>query len=137
MLKRKRIGMIVWGSILLCIGLYMLILSYAVSTESPASVAFLPVLIIGGMITAGGLLLIIFGIINAVKTSRYNNEVMRRNEIFTANCIYCGRSLTCTARNFRFHRRFPEGYTTCPYCKGNISRNAFGVSAGYQPYNNY
>ena len=129
--------MIVWGSILLGIGLYMMILSYAFSTDSAVSDASagLPVLIIGGMITAGGVLLLVFGIISAVKTTKYNNEIISRNELFTTNCIYCGRSLSCTVKDFKYHRNYPAGYVDCPYCRGHISRNAFAVNTGYQQVN--
>ena len=128
--------MIVWGSILLIIGLYFVLMGFA---GAAGESGLAPLLVIGAMLSLGGVLLLVFGILNAVKTTKYNNELISRNEIFTTNCIYCGRPLSCTVKDFKYHRNYPAGYVDCPYCRGHVSRNAFsvGFQTGYQPYNNY
>lgn len=131
-MKRKRIGMIVWGVILLGIGLFILITGNIATQGSKKIILFIWLCSIP-LIT--GTFLLSFGIIDTVRATRYNNEILKRNELYVTNCIYCGRLFSRTAKYFRFHRNFPEGYTNCPYCKRHISKNTFDIRSGCAPQN--
>lgn len=129
MLRKTKKGLIIWGGILLFLSLYFIIVYFAAGSGLMARdmQSRIAVIVVFLILFAGGVTMLTFGIINAVLTGKHNRELLRQNLTFTANCIYCGGLITCTVRNFRPHRRFPEGYTTCPYCKRPVSKNAFGV----------
>ena len=153
MLKRKRVGLIVWGIILSTAGMFFFILglvlyniepirhysynSYFGSYYETRNGGYLAMALIGVAVFAGGVIMLVFGIRNAVKTTRYNNTVMSHNEVYFANCVFCGRPITCALKDFIPHRNYPEGYITCPFCRRPLSRNVFSVSPGFQPQMNY
>ena len=118
MLKRKRVGMIVWGAIIVLFSI-LIMLSYQDQDKSN--------LILGGIVMAGGFGLLVPGIILAAKVSVANNRILNENEGFTyvANCLYCGRPVSCKFQDFQNHKRYPEGFLYCPICKHPISRNVF------------
>lgn len=129
MLKHARVGLIVWGAILLVGSLISII---AVSSElngySNDAAIFMILLI---LIMLGGAIMIVFGIINVVKTSNYNREILNQNIVYYGFCPHCGTRLDCTIRDFRQHGRFPEGFVYCKVCKKPVSKNAFN-QAQYQ-----
>ncbi|MBR4256376.1 MAG: hypothetical protein IKQ18_04360 [Clostridia bacterium] len=129
MYKRKRIGLIIWGGILILAGLIM-ITSAVLGTRTGSTKAgdIFAVFVTALMFFAGGGLMITFGIINCIKVSRYNNELKNRDVRYTARCTFCGYDLICTPEHFKPHRRYPEGYTTCPACKKPLSLNLFKVT---------
>ena len=129
MYKRKRIGLIIWGGILILAGLIM-ITSAVLGTRTGSTKAgdILAVFVTALMFFAGGGLMITFGIINCIKVSRYNNELKNRDVRYTARCTFCGYDLICAPEHFKPHRRYPEGYTTCPACKKPLSLNLFKVT---------
>ena len=136
MLKRKRVGLIVWGIILSTLGLIYFIVGLCVQLVNHYDYMWIMALA-GFFVLAGGVIMLVFGIRNAVKTTRYNNTVMSHNEVYFANCVFCGRPITCALKDFIPHRNYPEGYTTCPFCRRPLSRNVFSVSPGFQPQMNY
>lgn len=118
MLRRKRVGMIVWGVIFLLFAILVMI-SYQDEYMSN--------LILGGVIMAGGLGLLVPGIILSIRVSVTNNRILNENKGFTyvTNCPFCGRSVGCKIQDFQKHKRYPEGFLYCPVCKHPISFNAF------------
>ena len=128
MYKKKRIGLIVWGGILLTVGLLVAaaaIGSTVTKTEKVGDI--LSMVSSAFMFLSGGGIMLTFGIINCVKVSRYNNELKNKDVRYTARCTFCGYDLICSPEHFRPHRRYPEGYTTCPACKKPLSLNLFKV----------
>lgn len=136
MLRRTKKGLIIWGSILLCFSLYFITAYFLAGNgwQARDMQSRIAAIIIFLFLSAGGVTMLTFGIINAVLTANHNRELLSRNLTFTANCIYCGGLINCTVRDFRPHRRYPEGYTACPYCKRPVSKNAFGVYQNNPPY---
>lgn len=117
MLKRKRIGVIVWGVILFGIsGIFVLM-----CLESNAS----GIVLFPGILLMVSLVMVIGGIINAVSVTKYNNELLRRGTKYLANCPFCKKDIKCTIADFRPHGRYPEGFIYCPVCKKPVSKNAF------------
>lgn len=128
MYKKKRIGLIIWGGVLLMAGLLVLTASVrGASTNGSKLGEVLSEFVLSVMFFSGGGLMITFGIINCVKVSRYNNELKNKDVRYTARCTFCGYELICSPEHFRPHRRYPEGYTTCPACKKPLSLNLFKV----------
>lgn len=117
MLQHKRVGLIIWGAILTAIGFIMFV--------SGAADGIGALIIIGLMILAGGILMLAFGIVNAVKVTKYNNDLINDGKSYTTNCVKCGRVISAQTKDFRPHGRFPEGFIYCPVCKAPISKNAF------------
>ena len=117
MLKRTRVGLIVWGMIIIFFGIMFLCLS----AEDKSW------LIVGGIITAGGLGLLVPGIILAIKVKVDNKRLIEENAGFSyvTTCPFCGRPVGCKIQDFRFHKRYPEGFVFCSICKHPISRSAF------------
>lgn len=113
MLRKKRVGLIVWGTI-------FLVVSFALFLTRDA-VAFSIAL----FVLAGAILMLVFGVINVASATRYNNILLAENLTFRGNCPYCNRDIQCTIRDFRLHGRYPEGFLYCPVCRKPISKNAF------------
>ena len=83
---------------------------------------------LGGLVlTVGGATMLGFGILNAVKTTKYNNEIMSRTEVYCTNCIYCSRPITCALKDFKAHKNYPEGFVYCPFCNRPVSKNTFNI----------
>ena len=128
MYKKKRTGLIVWGGILLTVGLLVAAAAVGSTVTKTEKVGdILSMVSSAFMFLSGGGIMLTFGIINAVKVSRYNNELKSRDVRYTAKCPFCGYDLICSPEHFRPHRRYPEGYTTCPACKKPLSLNLFKV----------
>ena len=117
MLRSKKIGLVVWGTILFVISVVL----FAIPEEFTT--------VIGLFILAGAILMMVFGVLNIVSVTKYNNILLSDNENveYHANCTFCGREIQCTIREFRPHGRFPEGFVYCPVCKNPVSRNAFNA----------
>ena len=136
MLRRTRKGLIIWGAVLLAYS-FMIFVVYAfagngwqnrdLSTKAGAIVMFL-------LAFFGGVVMLTCGIINAVLTAKHNRELINQNLVFITDCMFCGRTVNCGIQDFRPHRRYPEGYTLCPFCKRAVSKNAFGVYQNNPPY---
>ena len=128
MYKKKRTGLIVWGGILLTVGLLVAAAAVGSTVTKTEKVGdILSMVSSAFMLLSGGGIMLTFGIINAVKVSRYNNELKNKDVRYTARCTFCGYELICSPEHFRPHRRYPEGYTTCPACKKPLSLNLFKV----------
>ena len=112
MLKRNRIGLLVWGTLVFTVG------TVFIGSEVP---------FLAWMLMLGGATMLTFGIILLVKTTKYNNQLRAeyQNMILTTNCLHCGRQVDTNLESFVTHRNFPEGFIYCPICKKPISRNAF------------
>ena len=129
MLRGKRIGLIVWGTIL-SVGSFAL---FAVDDEVATYAGIVNLI--------GAALMIIFGIVNIVSATKFNNIMLSGNTDFIGRCTTCNNEIQCTIKDFRPHGRFPEGFLYCPVCKRPISRNAFRPLTGYRgipdnPYDN-
>lgn len=111
MLRKKRIGLIIWGAILFFTSLFFL------SDGDGRIAAFI--------LLPGGILLLVFGIINVVSVTKHNNILISETPNWQGNCPNCNREVRCSIRDFRPHGRYPEGYIYCPICKKPISKNAF------------
>ena len=113
MLRRKKIGLIIWGAILLvgAIGMF--------GTDEAFG------FILGIFLLAGAILMITFGIINAVSVTKYNKTLLAQNIDYRCQCPSCGKDIQARIQDFRPHGRFPEGFIYCPICKKPISKNAF------------
>ena len=127
MLRGKRIGLIVWGVILGSGSIALFALDDEVATG------------IGLVNLFGALMMIIFGIVNVVSTTKYNNILLSQSPTdFIGKCPSCFNEIQCTIRDFRRHGRFPEGYLYCPVCRKPISKNAFrpypASGSGYGSY---
>ena len=123
MLKRTRGGLIAWGIITFFIGImfmYIYITDFMTAQNRSG-------LIVGGIILAVGLAILVSGIINAIKVSAINKQIIENDAGFSyvTNCIHCGRPVRCKIQDFHTHGRFPEGFSYCPICKHPISFNAF------------
>lgn len=116
MYRKRRVGLIVWGCILLVLGLPFAIIGLSEEIWIVAVVWLLP----GASLLTGG-------IINAVLVTKHNNNLTQSNRgmIYYANCLYCQRPISVKLNEFIIHRNYPEGYVDCPFCKQHISRNAF------------
>ncbi len=135
MLQRKRIGLIIWGAILLGIGLIVLAGSAGsgymrIPTTNAGTFIGL------GFIVGGGLMLG-FGIKNAVSVTSHNSKIINDGLVHITPCPYCGAEIRAKSSEFRPHSRFPEGYIYCRVCKKPVSRNAFdrpmGAAAPFTP----
>ncbi len=116
MLRGKRIGLIVWGIIFLFVSLAL----YSVGNGFASAVASINLI--------GALLMIIFGIVNVVSATKYNNLMLRQNLHYNCVCPSCAKNIDCDIKSFRRHGNFPEGFVYCPVCKHPISRNLFNVT---------
>lgn len=123
MLKHAKVGLIVWGCILLLGSLIALIAMYDSFSYGDGGVAAFVILII--LIMLGGAIMLVFGIVSTVKASNYNREILNRNVIYYGFCPHCGTRLDYTIKDFRPHGRYPEGFAYCKVCKKPVSRNAF------------
>lgn len=132
MYKKKRVGLIVWGAILVFSALSILLLMFATyrQEKNVSMVYFYTLLAFTLNMLAGGCLLLGFGIGNAVRVSRANNRVRRENEgyYFITTCYHCGRQVTCRFQDFSMHSRFPEGFVYCPACRTPLSIKTFTKS---------
>ena len=147
--KRARVGMIVWGSILLGFGSIIGIISisgiagvrinrYYYSAASLLSSYYIFLAFALNFLIGGGLLLA-FGIRSAALARRHNTQVYIEDSNFTysAVCYRCSASVTCTYSQFRPHARFPEGFVYCPVCRTPLSINLFSkIPTRYVPGSN-
>ena len=115
MIKKARVGLIIWGAILVVISIIF------AGLGSSAADFF----IIFGVLFVGGAIMIVFGILNVVKTSKYNNELLAKSGMFNGVCPSCRSQITASVKDFKPHGRYPEGFIYCPVCKKPISKNAF------------
>ena len=130
-LKRKRVGLIVWGIILISLSLAFFL--SAISTfiqegqNMEGAIAAISMIIIGLFALAGGIVMLIAGILNATKVSRYNRQVLEEEKryYYSGICPFCQRTVNCEYADFNPHKRYPEGFIYCPICRKPISRNAF------------
>ncbi len=129
MLKRKRIGLIVWGVILTVFGFFMLlgsgeILQNVYKGDLLQTSVWIIIVV---SLLLGGTLMLVFGIVNAVKVSRYNNRILEANRdiIYITTCYNCGYQISAKFTDFTPHSRFPEGFVYCPVCKKPCGKNAF------------
>ena len=135
MLKKARVGLIIWGAILSVVGLYFLLGAlhslapndYTTNQSTAASTALI-LCLFGLFILSGGVLMLVFGIINAVKTKKYNKSI--ENDLYVARCFVCGTEVRCNPADFTAHRNYPEGFRYCPVCRKPLSRNAFTLYPG-------
>lgn len=106
MLKGKRVGMIVWGFIILFI-----------------SIPFIAAKILFGVyLLVAGAGLFIAGIIITANVVRYNKALLEREGThLNGVCFRCNTSVCIPRVNFRRHRNYPEGYARCPFCKQPLS----------------
>ena len=131
MLKRKKVGLIVWGVILSAIGGVLIPLmmmsapDFFSDSGNRSSLVFWIVTAV--MLAIGGTLMLVFGIVNAVKVSRYNNRILSETKdlIYIATCFNCGYQISAKYMDFTPHSRYPEGFVYCPVCKKPCSRNVF------------
>ncbi len=129
MIKKKRTGLIVWGSILLTLGAIFLIGCIVNRTSSYGyrgndSITYL---FPGVICFIGGGLLLGFGIRNSILVSRNNSQAEEENRgvIYYATCFSCGTPVEATFNMFQPHRNYPEGFVYCSVCKRPISKNMF------------
>ena len=113
MLRRKKIGLLIWGTIFL--------VASGMCFASDNAGGF----VIGLFLLAGAILMIVFGIVNVVSVTKHNNILIRENLDYRCQCPNCARDIQARIQDFRPHGRFPEGFIYCPICKKPISRNAF------------
>ena len=132
--KRKRVGLVVWGSILVTMGLFLL-LSVAVTKNGWSMRSGMEMTTFALFLLLGGGILLGFGIRNFVLVSKYNNALENENAGITycMNCFYCNYPVSVTYRDFQPHRRYPEGFIYCPFCKRPLSKNAFQRIAAQPP----
>ena len=129
MLKRRRVGMIVWGAILTFVGIVLhfeALLLCLNSGNKRLPDIYLEVIVLfafGLLFICAGVVLLVFGIINAKKVTAYNQEL--NQTIYTARCYSCGIVVQSRIGDFRPHRRYPEGFVYCPVCRKPLSRRLF------------
>ena len=128
MLQRKKIGLIIWGAILLGIGI--IILASSMSTGYMRVPGVNAGTYIGLAFAVGGGLMLGFGIKNAVSVTNHNSEIKNDGLLHITPCPYCGAEIRARSSDFRPHGRFPEGFVYCRVCKKPVSRNAFDRPAG-------
>ena len=136
--KRRgiRYGLLVWGiilSVLSIVSLLCFIVSPRVnSVYTNVSLIYSAIFT---FINGQALILIFIGV--SISTLKYNKEVDKYNSTIDTNtplvarCWTCQNSVIARIEDFRTHKRFPEGFVYCPYCKTPISANAFVYQ--YQP----
>ena len=116
MLRRKRVGLLIWGTIfLIASGIFF-------ATDEAAG------FIVGLFVLTGAILMLVFGILNVISVTKHNNTLVAENLDYRAQCPNCARDINARVQDFRPHGRFPEGFIYCPICKKPVSKNAF------QPY---
>ncbi len=129
MIKRKKIGMIVWGSILFVIGTVFMLgcIINATSRYGYRGNDNIVFLSLGILFYVGAALLLAFGIRNVVLVSKNNRRVEEENRgiLYQTNCFTCGAPVQVDIYAFQPHGRFPEGFVYCPYCKRPLSKNVF------------
>ena len=123
MLKRAKVGLIIWGAILSVI--LLILIAVAVEAGDDMGEAGGAVIIVLVFLLLGAAAMIVLGIVNAVKTSQYNRQLLSQNILYDGFCPYCGTRINATIKDFRPHGRYPEGYINCMVCKKPISRNVF------------
>ena len=123
-LKRKRIGLIVWGAIVSGFALSCIISAILSSVNLTGLVV---IVILYLCLLAGGIAMLVGGIINVSRVSQYNQQVLaEENRYYYAGvCPHCQHPVSCGFSSFSPHRRYPEGFIYCPYCKRPISKNLF------------
>ncbi|MBQ7173400.1 MAG: hypothetical protein IJR88_04715 [Clostridia bacterium] len=122
-LKSKKIGLIIWGAILIVISFMVFFYASYSNDDTVAPIAN----IIGLCMLPGGILMIVGGIINAVKVTQYNRRVIEEENryYYSGVCPFCQYAITCELSAFSPHRRFPEGFIYCPVCKKPVSKRVF------------
>ena len=113
MLRRKKVGLVIWGTI------FLIASGLCFAADNAAG------FIIGLFILAGAILMLVFGVINIVSVTKNNNILIRENLDYRGQCPNCARDIHARIQDFRPHGRYPEGFIYCPICKKPISRNAF------------
>ena len=133
MLKRKRIGLIVWGVIFNAVG-FLLVMwivmnedRYLNSIYSQNRAEGMFWILIGIMLAAGGMIMLIFGILNAVRVTRFNNKILAETNRLTyyATCFGCGYRISARYNDFTPHSRYPDGFVYCPVCRKPLSFHLF------------
>ena len=133
MLKRKRTGLIVWGAVLNRIGVLLVMWivmnedRYLNSIYSQNRAEGMFWILIGIMLAAGGMIMLIFGILNAVRVTRFNNKILAETNRLTyyATCFRCGYRISAKYTDFVPHSRYPNGFVYCPVCRTPCSINIF------------
>ncbi len=113
MLRRKKIGLVIWGTIFLILAFGMF------GTNESFGFA------LGLIFLAGAILMLTFGIINIVSVTKHNKTLLAQNIDYRCQCPSCGKDIQARIQDFRPHGRYPEGFIYCPICKKPISKNAF------------
>lgn len=121
MVKHKRVGLIVWGCIFILISIAGAIGILASPVDEPAAMLIVLPFFIGGVI------MLAFGIRNAVLVTKNNSQVKANDDLYVTQCFRCGREIRAELKHFRPHGRYPEGFIYCPVCRTPISKRAFSV----------
>ena len=130
--KKKRVGLIVWGAILITVGgIYLLLLSIS-ALQGRGSASVYAAMAMFFMLILGGAIMLIFGIINVVNVKKYN-AALDVNALHVTRCFSCGTEISCFLKDFREHSRYPEGFIYCPVCRKPLSRRAFTVYPSNTP----
>ena len=121
--KGKKIGMLIWGTLLVLLGLGICLRCLRSHTSSDMVVIAFTIF----AIVIPGAILIAFGIRNIILVTRYNNQLEEeyKGYVLTATCLNCRSPIRSNYKDFQVHGRYPEGFVYCPLCKAPISRNAF------------
>ena len=84
-------------------------------------------ILIGIMLAAGGMIMLIFGILNAVRVTRFNNKILAETNRLTyyATCFGCGYRISARYNDFTPHSRYPDGFVYCPVCRKPLSFHLF------------
>ena len=135
--KKKRIGLVIWGSILtglFFLSLLVFLADYRAGTSVSGTInrglffeyilGFVLLLLIPGNV------MLVLGIINCVKVSAYNNsiagKVIDRNlGTYYGRCYGCGTKISAKYRDFRKHKNYPEGFVYGPICRRPCSIKLF------------
>lgn len=136
MLKKKRIGLIIWGSLLSGFGIFFLLgtifyRNLRLNDYSYFNVTSIRYLIFALMLLAGGTIMLVFGIRNAILTSKENKRLLEENLnlVYRTTCFACNSIIEAKFTDFMRHSRYPEGFVYCPICRRPLSIRAFRIES--------
>ena len=116
MLRKRKIGLIIWGSILTVLALPLTIAFAIVGNEG---------WIIALVVLIPGVALLISGSVNSIIVSSYNRQLIKNGAgpTYIARCNSCNVEFTVRETDFKKGRENPEGIVRCPNCRRQISKH--------------